>query len=182
MAIPVSAGNSSTFKPCPAGVHQAVCADVVDMGILEVKWNNEVKKQHKVRIVWQVEDVDPDNNKPYIVQKRYTASLHEKAQLRKDLESWRGRAFTEAELHQFDLEVLLGVNAFINVVHVSRDGKTYANVTAVMPLKKGMDKIATRDYTRVVDREPTTEPSHGSYAEHDDRDSVPPVMDDDIPF
>jgi hypothetical protein len=174
VAIAVSAGNSMTFTPCPQGVHQAVCVDVVDMGLLEVTWNGQVKKQHKVRIVWQVEEL-MDDGKPFIVQKRYTASLHEKSKLRPELESWRGRAFTEDELREFDLEKLIGANCLLNVAHVSKDGKTYANVTAVMPLKKGMEKLTPRDYTRVVDRTTTqqADPEH---------DEPPPITDDDIPF
>lgn len=173
MPIPVSAGNSTTFAPCPAGVHQAVCVDVVDMGLLEVTWNGQVKKQHKVRIVWQVEEL-MDDGKPFIVQKRYTASLHEKSKLRPELESWRGKAFTEDELREFDLEKLIGANCLLNVAHVQKDGKTYANVTAVMPLKRGMDRLVAMGYTRVIDRKETpTDPEH---------DQGPPITEDDIPF
>lgn len=180
MPIPVSAGSAGSFVPCPQGVHQAVCCDVVDMGNLEVVWNGQKKVQHKIRIVWQVEEL-MDDDKPFIVQTRYTASLHEKSRLRKDLESWRGRAFTDAELKSFDLEVLLGVNCLLNVVQVTKDGKTYANVTAVMPLKKGMEKMSASNYTRVVDR---TDAEH-SQARGDvqDYDETPPNLDDDsIPF
>lgn len=181
MAIHVSGGSGGDFRPCPQGVHQACCVDVVDMGLLEVTWKGETKRQHKVRVVWQIEDIDPVNDKPYIVQKRYTASLHEKAQLRKDLESWRGRAFTDEELKRFDLETLLGVNAFLNVVHVTREGKTYANVTAIMPTKRGMDKIVPRDYVRVVDRTPDHSREQGSDDGPPDHEP-PPLTDDDIPF
>lgn len=175
MPIPVSAGSSASFTPCPQGVHQAVCVDVVDMGNLEVVWNGTKKVQHKVRIVWQVEEL-MDDGKPFLVQKRYTASLHEKAQLRKDLESWRGRAFTEDELKSFDLERLLGVNALLNVVQATRDGKTFANVTAVMPMKKGMQPMHATNYTRVVDRKPD---APGQPTEHEE---PPALTDDDIPF
>lgn len=172
MAILVSAGSGSTFAPAPAGVHQAVCVDVVDMGLLKVTWNGQEKTQHKVRLVWQIEEL-MDDGKPFMVQKRYTASLHEKSKLRPDLESWRGRAFTEDELKEFNLENLLGANCLLNVAHVQKDGKTYANVTAVMPLKKGMEKLVATNYTRVVDR--TTPQTH--------EDSEPPPIDDsDIPF
>lgn len=172
--IPVSAGNSTTFIPCPAGVHQAVCVDVVDMGNLEVVWNGQKKIQHKVRVVWQVEEL-MDDGKPFIVQKRYTASLHEKSKLRPELESWRGRPFTEDELHEFDLEKLIGANCLLNVAHVSKDGKTYANVTAVMPLKKGMEKLIGTNYTRVIDRTPAQQA--------DPEQDQSPLMDDDsIPF
>ncbi len=168
MPIIVSAGNRHTFKPAPAGVHQAVCVDVVDMGLMEVTWLGVTKKKPKLRVVWQIEELMEDG-KPFIVQKRYTASLHEKAGLRKDLESWRGRAFTDAELDEFDVEKLLGVNCLLNVVHVVREGQTYANVSAVMPIQKGMTRLTQREYVRVVDRTEATPDSE-------------PLTVDDIPF
>lgn len=173
MPIPVSAGSSSSFKPCPVGVHQAVCCDVVDMGLLEVSWNGQTKKQHKVRLVWQVDEL-MDDGKPFIIQTRYTASLHEKSRLRKDLESWRGRAFTDGELQSFDLEVLLGVNCLLNVVHNTKGDNTYSNVAAIMPLQKTASKIHVTNYTRVIDRDPK-QPQADEY-------EPTPVTEDDIPF
>lgn len=152
MPIIATAGETKNFAPAPAGVHQAVCVDVVDMGVLEVKWGGEVKKQHKVRLVWQIDEAMESGDR-YIVQKRYTLSLHEKSNLRKELESWRGRAFTPDELKGFDLEKLIGINCFLNVVQTEKDGTTYANVASVMPLKKGMAKMDAEKYTRVKDRD-----------------------------
>jgi hypothetical protein len=162
MAIIATVGDSKSFAPAPAGVHQGVCVDVVDMGLMKVEFGDAVKEQHKVRIAWQVDELMEDKRR-FIVQKRYTLSLHEKSSLRKDLESWRGQPFTDEELKGFDLEKLLGVNAFLNIVHVVKDGRTYANVASIMPLKKGMAKITEADnYVRVKDRTPdqqTPEPN-----------------------
>jgi hypothetical protein len=155
MPIMASVGSGRQFKPAPAGVHQAVCVDVVDLGLLEVTYAGKTKKQHKIRIVWQIEEL-MDDMRPFIVQKRYTLSLSEKANLRKDLESWRGRAFTEAELEAFDVETVLGANCLLNVMRVDKEGESYANITAVMPIKKGMPKLTIRDYVRVVDRTDST--------------------------
>ena len=89
--------------------------DVVDLGILvKVNWGGKGKKQHKIRIVWQVEEVRADN-KPHQASKRYTLSLHEKAALRKDLESWRGRPFTAQELEGFDVEQVIGIAAILSM-------------------------------------------------------------------
>lgn len=180
MAIYASAGSGGSFTPAPQGVHQAVCVDVVDMGLMETTFQGVTKMQHKVRIVWQIEEAMEDG-KPFLVQKRYTLSLHEKAQLRKDLESWRSRPFTDAELKRFDVETILGVNALLNVMHVSKDGKTYANVTAVMPIKKGMAAMRADRYVRVQDRpDAAVEPheARATVAGHPFAD----VTDDDIPF
>jgi hypothetical protein len=140
------------------------------MGLLEVTFGGTTKTQHKVRLVWQIDEA-MDDGRRFIVQKRYTLSLHKKANLRKDLESWRGRAFTEEELAGFDLEVLLDVNCFLNIVHVVKDSATYANVASIMPLKKGMAKMDAEGYIRVQDRKP-----------EGDEDPTPVLTDDDIAF
>ena len=172
MAIVATGGDSKAFAPAPAGLHQGVCVDVVDMGILEVTFGGKTKKQHKVRLVWQIDEMR-DDGKRFILQKRYTLSLHEKANLRKELESWRGRRFTDDELKGFDLEKLIGVNAFINVVHAENQGNTYANVASLVPLKKGMPAMAVQDYIRIKDR-----PKDGTEGETIGTSEI----EDDIPF
>jgi hypothetical protein len=44
----------------------------------------------------------------YIVQKRYTLSSHKKSTLRRDLEAWRGRPFTDSQADDFDIDMLIG--------------------------------------------------------------------------
>ena len=150
MAIMASEPQSN-YVPCPEGLQQAVCCDVVDIGVVENTFRGGM--DHKVRIVFQSE-TQRDDGKPYEVSIMLTLSLHEKAKLRKLLEVWRGRKFTGDELKGFDLEKLIGVHGQVQVVHAIKDGgKTYANVAAIVPLGKGMDKLAVAPgYTRFKDR------------------------------
>lgn len=167
--MPLIATDAGTaFKPAPEGLHPAVCVDVIDMGEVENKFKPGTK-QHKCRVVWQIEETDPENdNKRFIVSGFYTVSLNEKANLRKDLENWRGRKFTAEELKGFDLEKLIGVNCQINVVHYQKpDGKIYGNVEAIVPLGKGMDRMTPLDYVRKKDRVDTAEAT-GTTAEEDE--------------
>lgn len=150
MGVVVSAGKA--FTPAPAGVHPGVCCDVVDLGMVTSQWEGKKTTKHKVRVVWQIGEIHPETQKPFIVSKRYTASLHEKAALRKDLQSWRGRPFTNEELKAFDLDAVVGANALLNIVQVEKDGSTYANVDAIMPVPKGTAKLVVRDYIRDKDR------------------------------
>jgi hypothetical protein len=54
---------------------------------------------------------------------------------------WRSKAFTFEELaNGFDLRKLLGVNCTLQVIHHKGDDRTFANVSAVMPLMKGAKK------------------------------------------
>ena len=149
--IATSKSDGQTFEPAPAGVHQAVCVDVVDLGILDVTWQGTKKQQHKINVAWQIDEAREDG-KPFLVFKRYTLSLGEKANLRKDLEAWLGRNITREEEHGFDVETLIGRNCLLNVTHnVSKD-KTYANVASIAPLHRSMKPISVRDYVRKVDR------------------------------
>ncbi len=149
----VAKASASNFVPAPSGSWAAVCCDIVDLGELEVSFGGKKKKQHKINIIWQLGELRNDG-KPYIVRKRYTLSLHEKSSLRKDLESWRGRKFSDEELKGFDLEKLLSVPCFLNVIQEEKEGGTYANVTAIMKLPKGMEPVQVRDYVRVCERPP----------------------------
>jgi len=57
------------------------------------------------------------------------------ANLRKDLESWRGRAFTADELTRFDLQSILGKPCMLNVV---QNDKGRAVVSSIATIPKGM--------------------------------------------
>lgn len=177
MAIMASAGSElgKTFEPAPAGVHQAVCVDVIDLGVLDVTWQGQTKRQHKINVAWQIAETRNDG-KPFVVFKRYTLSLNDKATLRRDLESWRGRAFTRDEEMGFDVESVIGANCLLNIQHNEVGDKTYANVISIMPLVRGMSKIKPADYVRKQDRQDE------SHHQSDDAHQPSPVTEDDIPF
>lgn len=166
-----------------AGLYQAVCVDAVDLGIVEtLKFGSLTEKEskHKVRLIWELDTIEPESGKPFTVSKAYNLSLHEKATLRKDLKSWRGRDMTPAELDakskgRFDVESVIGANAQILVAHnESRDGsRTYANVESLMPISAKTTPIkASTSYVRVKDREDTSST----------RDTADTYVDDGVPF
>jgi len=172
MAITASAGPK--YEVCPAGSYPAVCCDVVDMGIVKSTYSGKEKRQHKIRIGWQVAEYNAEE-KPFVVWKRYTLSLHEKSALRKDLEPWRGRPFTEEELQGWDVESVINAPCMISVVQNAAGGNVYANVSGIMRLPKGMEapKVVP-SYVRFKDR-PT------------DAEQTPPegewqATDEDVPF
>jgi hypothetical protein len=144
MGIPASdKGGGAEFKPAPAGLNIAVCVGVIDLGTRETSFQgDDPYKRREVLLQWELVGLDAeerrDDGKPWIVSKTYTLSLSQKANLRKDLESWRGRPFTADELKAFELLDLEGIPGHLNIVHVkSKDGqKTYANVAGLAPLKK----------------------------------------------
>jgi hypothetical protein len=174
--MPIYARAGTNFTAAPAGTHAAVCVDVIDHGILEVTYKNETRRQHKVSLVWQI-DVAMADGKPFLVRRRYTCSLNEKSALRKDLESWRGRAFTKTESDEFDLETLLNVGCFLNIVHRESPNGTFANVASIMRLPKNMTAPTPRDYTRVQDRPP----AQTAQTAEDGLEGLG-ISDDDVPF
>jgi hypothetical protein len=153
MSIIAKTNGEKEFARLPlpeAGTTLAVCCGVWDLGLQKSTYNNEEKIQHKIIIAWEIQEkIDEPtseyNGKPYMLNKKYTLSLGEKANLRKDLESWRGKPFTAEELSGgFDVEKLYGINCLIGIKHEPdrRDAsKVYANVTAILPPAKGMEKL-----------------------------------------
>lgn len=139
----IAKDKGGTFKPVPAGTHVAVCTMVVDMG---VQPSARFKPSPKVYIRWELpnevtEYTTGDGQKksgPMVIGKQYTLSLNEKANLRGDLESWRGKIFTKDELNGFNLTNILGKPCMIGVTHNQSGDKTYANISAVMGLSKGI--------------------------------------------
>lgn len=145
---------------CPPGSYSAVCVDVVDLGMVETHYKDNTKMTHKCRVVFEVAEYRKDGT-PYTIGERFTASLAEKATLRKFLEGWRGRAFTPDELKGFDLEALIGAPAIVAVVHRESGGKTYDNIASASKLMKGMPPLKpSGKYIRVKDR--PGNPTNGS--------------------
>lgn len=151
MAIIAKDAPMERLKLPEAGTVQGVCCAVWDLGLQLSFFKTEDgkdKHQHKVVIAWELSELinDPEsdyNGLPYMLSKSYTLSLNEKANLRKDLESWRGTPFTEETIADgFDLEKLIGANCLMGVTHTQKpNGNTYANISAILPLPKGTAKI-----------------------------------------
>lgn len=144
MAIIVKAG--ADFIPAPDGIKNAVCVDAIDLGMV----TGQFGPKHCLKLVWETEDKMQDG-KPFIVQRRYGASLHEKSTLHKDLKSWRGQAFTAEELKGFDIEKIIGKPCQLVLVHSEKEGQVYCNVSAIA--KCGATKLEpSGKYIRVKDR------------------------------
>lgn len=135
MSIVATASSNSNFELCPEGVHVSRCYRIIDLGTQTWEFKGKKKSGRKVIINWETAEVDSEG-RPLMVGNKFTVSLDEKANLRKALESWRGRKFTEQELLGFDITKLLGAACMLNIVH-SDDGK-YANIASIMPVPKGM--------------------------------------------
>lgn len=137
--MPYAKETGSAFTPAPAGTHMARCIGVISLGTQQPN-SPTFNPSFKVMLVWELpnERVVTDGAKAQTVSKEYSCSLSEKANLRKDLESWRGRPFTKEELGGFDVSAVLDKPCMISIIHKqSAKGSTYAAVNAVASLPKG---------------------------------------------
>lgn len=143
MALIASAKSKTVSTPAPAGNHVARCVRVIELGLQKETGQYGTKIQHKLMLGFELPTElhtfkEENGPEPFMLSSEYTVSLGEKANLRKDLESWRGQPFTPAELESFDVGKLLGVPCLLNVVHnKAKNGNTYANVKGITPLPKG---------------------------------------------
>jgi len=124
------------FKIAPTGSHLARLYRIIDLGTQKSEYMGKVNMLRKVKFFWELhgDDLKTEDGKPLIQTRNYTLSLGEKASLRKDLESWRGKSFTDDELRGFDLTNLLDKWCMITVQHRESNGKTYADAVAVTPV------------------------------------------------
>lgn len=142
MSFYVESTGSKEFKLVPAGTHLARCYRIVDLGTQNSEWNGEEKRQRKLMLGWEIHSEDAEGiplltekGDPMAIFKNYTMSWSENANLRKDLQAWRGEPWTDAEANRFDLKNILGKWCMLNVIHrAGNNGKTYANVAGISPV------------------------------------------------
>ena len=122
MGFVASDSGGSNYKRVPAGAHVGRCYSLIDLGTQLSSGQYGEKLQHKIQIKWELFGEDEqgaplvsDDGSPMTISKSYTLSLSDKASLRKDLASWRGRDFTEEEAKAFDVTKLLGAYCMVNV-------------------------------------------------------------------
>lgn len=138
-----------SIPPLANGVYIAICSGLIDLGIQVSEQFGT--KSRKMIVQWTIlgETVDVNGEQlPRIMHKQYGFSLGSKSNLRKDLEAWRGRAFTEEELNGFDLKNILNVPCQMQIITKERAGKSDVNnISGIMSLPKGnnVDKLNDAD-------------------------------------
>jgi len=152
--------RGGNFTLCPAGSFVARCYMVVDMGMQPVVYmGKKSNPRQKIRIGFEFPDQlhvfdEKKGEEPFTLSRSFTNSLNEKASLRPVLNSWRGRPLTDEDIAggvidaktkkpkpPFTFKTLLGVPAFITVIHETRktDNSKIAKISniAKLPAKIG---------------------------------------------
>ena len=144
MAI-TATNNGGNRVLVPTGNHVARCYKMIHIGTVQEVINGQTKMLNKVVIGWELpeeqhEFKEGEGKKPLVISKEYTLSMYDTAHLRKMLESWRGKGFSEDEAKAFDVTKLIGVQCLLNVIHktTKSGGKTYEDISSVTPLPKTM--------------------------------------------
>ena len=152
ISITVKENQGGGYPPIEAGSYRAICYSIVVLGTTYNEVFDNVQK--KIMFTWELPDerIEVDGeDKPRAISATYTLSLNEKANLRKTLESWRGKQFTAEELRGFDITKVLGAPCMISTTTGTNTlGKQYAKVTGVSRLPKGMEVPKDTENPKVV--------------------------------
>lgn len=128
--------------PVEAGVYMAVCIGFIDLG---EQYSEKFKNySYKGMYVWELpgETIEIDGEvKPRQLSKEFTISGSNKSNLRKFIESWNGKSYSDEEFMEFDTFEQVGKACQLNVV--LNETKEYANVDNLMPIPKGFPAPTT---------------------------------------
>jgi hypothetical protein len=157
----ITAKSSGTVhEPIPAGNYVARCYQMIHIGTVEENVMGSLKMLNKVRIgfelPYETKVFNTDKGlQPCVISEEFTLSLHEKATLRKHLESWRGKKFTDKEAEGFDITNLIGKECMVNIIHTvsKNNGNTYAKIGSIAPIAKGTSCPPQVNTTFVFDYE-----------------------------
>ena len=187
MALVVSSEKKQWDLP-KDGEQEAICVDVIDAGEQDTPWGSK----RKVRFVWELAEYRKDG-KPFLLNQYYTLSLHEKAQLRKDLKKWRGADLSRQEIKGFDLESMIGERCRVVIEHRESGGIVYANLSSILPSRSPIVKESghykRRELDEIKKKGPAESASFSKAEPPPDfvrRQALPPQAqpeeEDDLPF
>jgi len=150
--------KESEFQSVKPGTYVARCYRMIEIGTIKEDYMGQEKQLQKVMVTWELPTElavfdEAKGEEPYAVSKTYTLSMHEKANLRKDLESWRGKGFTEDEANKFDISILVGKPCLLSIQlqqSKSNPGRSYTVISSISPLMKGQDCPEQINETKIL--------------------------------
>ena len=128
--------------PVEAGVYMAVCIGFVDLG---EQYSEKFKNySYKGMYIWELpgETIEIDGEqKPRQLSKEFVISASNKSNLRKFIETWNSKSYSDEDFMEFDIFEQIGKPCQLNVV--LNETKEYANVDNLMPIPKGFPAPTT---------------------------------------
>ena len=158
MSIIAEKPEGGNFIQVEPGTYVARCYSMIEIGTVKTEYLGKEKILKKVNITWELptetaifhEEKGPE---PFVVSKTYTLSMFDKANLRKDLESWRGKKYEDDEAEKVDITKLLGKPCLLSVIHQAgkKDPtKNYVTISSISKLMKGQECPDQVNPTRVL--------------------------------
>lgn len=130
--------NGAARQIAPAGTHVATCFGMLDLGTQTDFVQGKSVTAHKVWIWWELSNEKDQEGKPIQIGAFFTLSLNERANLRKMLDSWRGRPFTSEELKGFDVSKIVGAACMLSVIHEQKQNGIRDKIASVAAMPRGM--------------------------------------------
>ena len=138
MSMIASDNGGQVIPKLEGGVYTAISSAIIDLGLQTSE--KFAKTQRKFMMIWNIKDEEVEVNGeklPRTITKEYSFSLNEKSTLRKDLQAWRGKMFTDDELKGFNLINILNKACQLQIILEEKNGKQYNNIAGIMSLPKG---------------------------------------------
>lgn len=142
--IIATAKGGTSLPLIEPGTYPARCYSMIFIGTVPTNFQGTESLKEKIRITWELPTErmvfkEGEEEKPRVISKEYTLSLHENATLRQHLKAWRGKDFTTEEANRFNVAKLVGKTCTLTVGHnTGKDGNTYVEITGIGPYMKGM--------------------------------------------
>jgi hypothetical protein len=128
--------------PIEPGVYMAVCIGFIDLG---EQYSEKFKSYtNKGMYIWEIpsETIEIDGEqKPRQLSKEFTISASSKSNLRKFIETWNSKSYSDEDFMEFDVFEQVGKPCQLNVV--LNETKEYSNVDNLMPIPKGFPAPTT---------------------------------------
>lgn len=128
------------LPPVDPGVYIAVCVYSIDLGEQLCEYKDKTKSyNNQVKLGFELigESVEIDGKQePRILGRTLNFARSKNGGLRKFVQSWLGKTFTDDEFNELDTNDLVGKAAQLSVV-LNETGE-YANIDTIMQLPKGV--------------------------------------------
>ena len=170
MSFKLTKSAGSGYEPVTPGYHDSVLCEIVDLGIQDTKYG----PRHQAFLVFQVAELASEgeragHRKEIRVYFSVTTGTESKpSKIRKMLQQWRGKAWSDAEIDEagLDIDPFLSKPAMLFVVAKKKpNGEETSGVDAILPPRTQMEPL---NYVTMKDRE-------AKKMEFPPKDAAPPI-------
>lgn len=150
LAISPSTEMAFTRELPKIGAHQAVCAQIHNVGYQ--LYQGQVQASPQCVMIFEIGQKmvgGAMDGKQMVISENFGMYLSGESKLRKFLNSWRGKAFTDEDLKSFTLRNLLGKHCTLIITHEpKKNGGMCAKIKGIAPAEKGGEPVLVT-YTEV---------------------------------